>query len=201
MLILKLREDAARALHERLDPLDAVDVLRERREHGGLIAAPGADLEHPRELLARRTPRSAPRSSARRCRAARSSGRSRSAAPCPRMRGSRAPRRRTGAAAPRASDRAPPDVLMPSALQPVDQPLARARGRHADAAALARSSEALEPAGELVERRVRGEVDLERRNRHEACRERRGNRCRVPRPGPRRRARSNRSAGCRDRAP
>ena len=78
----------------------------ERRQHGGLVAAARADLQHV-STAARR--RAAPRSCARRCRAARSSGRSRSAAPCPRRRGCRAPHRRRYAAARCGCDPAPPD--------------------------------------------------------------------------------------------
>src|SRR5690606_29533742 len=47
---LELRELCTRSLQQRRDALDAVDVLRERREHRGLIAAARTDLENAREL-------------------------------------------------------------------------------------------------------------------------------------------------------
>ena len=40
------RSSALAAIAERLDDLDRVDLFAERAEHGRLIAAAGADLEH-----------------------------------------------------------------------------------------------------------------------------------------------------------
>ena len=57
-------------------------------------------------------------------------------------------------------------------LQALHQPVARARGRHADAReAVARSRVRPEPAAQSVERRVVGEIDRERRDRDVAFRD------------------------------
>ena len=107
---LQLAQRAPRAPHQARNALDGVDLLHQRREHGRLVAAAGADLQH---LGAPVPPPAAPRSCAQRRRAARSSDRTRSAAPCPRRRGWRAPRPRTDAAAHCESGRARAGSAMP----------------------------------------------------------------------------------------
>ncbi len=85
--------------------LDRDDRPRQPRQDRGLVARPGADLEH----AIGRTWRERGASSRPPCRVARSSGPRRSAAADPRTPRARPPRARTGAAAPRASPRARAD--------------------------------------------------------------------------------------------
>ena len=48
----ELAQTLLRALEQRLDALDAVEPADQRRQHGRLVAAAGADLEHLRRRAA-----------------------------------------------------------------------------------------------------------------------------------------------------
>ena len=148
------------------------------REHRRLVAAAGADLEHLPSGLAFAA---AARSSARRRRAARWSGRSRSAAPCPRRRGWRALPRRTRGAGPRHRREHALVARCPSSRRRSTM-RARVRSRgHADARRARSHARRAIPARAASCCRVR-EVDPQRRDR-DALRSRpRGNRCPGRRP-------------------
>ena len=164
-------------VEQRLDALDAVEVGDERREHRGLVAAAGTDLE---DVVERRRPRAVPRSCARRCRAGRSSGRSRSGARCPRRRGCRALHRRRYAAVRCARDRAPRGWRCPGRASAA--PADRAYAPRSCRCRRAQVSHRRLPASALTSgsARMAGEVHLQRRHRHVAL----GDRCRSRCPGP-----------------